>query len=191
MEKVLVLGSEAINVNLFLTIYVALLNEMSYIPSCVAEPGQSPKQPKGCNKKVWICGSIRWERGRRAVNSSGAGWGCTKYRGKSRIHSASLLCLMRAWQRRKWWSELWENTDPHFLFFNFMQNVNVSTSPFLSLTILCPFLHLPSFQTFSPLSQTPLPFSHTLRHLFLHALSTYCTLPMTSPTRPHLSYLPS
>lgn len=65
---------------------------MSYIPSCVAEPGQSPMQPKVCNKKVRICGNTSWEGAMRAVNSSGAEWGYTKYRRKNRIHSASLLC---------------------------------------------------------------------------------------------------
>lgn len=165
---------------------------MSYILSCVAELGQSPMQPKVCNEKVRICGSVSWEKGRKAVKSSGAKRGYIKYRGKSRIHSASLPCLMCAWQHRKWWSELWESTDPHFGFFNFMQNVNVFTAPFLLLPILCPFLHLPSFQTFSPPSQMPLlPFNHTLQPLLFYVLSTLCILPMTSPTCPHLSPLPS
>lgn len=52
------LGPEVINVNLFLSIDLALLKEMSYIPSCVPESGQSPMQPEVCNKKVWICENI-------------------------------------------------------------------------------------------------------------------------------------
>lgn len=58
VEKVYVLSSEAINVNLFLSIHPALLNKLSYIPKWVVEPGLSPKQPKICNEKVWICGRI-------------------------------------------------------------------------------------------------------------------------------------
>lgn len=51
------------------------------------------------------------------------------------------------------------------------------------------FLHLPSFEIFSPLLQMPfLLFSHTLQ-LFLHALSTHCTHSVASSTSPHHSSL--
>lgn len=58
MEKVYVLGSEAINVNLFLSIYLALMNKMRFIPRCVDKPGLSPMQPKVCNEKMKRIGSV-------------------------------------------------------------------------------------------------------------------------------------
>lgn len=45
----------------------------------------------------------------------------------------------------------------------------------------CPFSRLPSLQTLLPLPV----FNHSLKHLFLHALSTHCMLPMSSQS--HLS----
>lgn len=44
-----------------------------------------------------------------------------------------------------------------------------------------PFLHPPSLQTLLPLTV----FSHSLKHLFLHALPTHCMFPMISQS--HLS----
>lgn len=77
---------------------------------------------------------------------------------------------MCAWQHRKWWSELWENADLQFGFFIYMQNINVSTAPFLLLPILWPFLHLLSFH--SPLCHKwPFFFWATLHSIYFFMLS--------------------
>lgn len=95
VEKVCVLGSEAINVNLFFQWSRFCWAKWVIFPA--VWPNLSPVQPQVCNKMVWICGSIRWERVKRAANSSGVEWGYTKYRGKRRMHlcffTVSDVCL--------------------------------------------------------------------------------------------------
>lgn len=56
-EKVCVLVSEAINVNLFLPMKLVLLSKTSYIPSCVAESESGAA--KALQQNVWICGNMR------------------------------------------------------------------------------------------------------------------------------------